>query len=114
MSLDHLLPCPNDILELVKALAFHPGKVVRVDDPTFSGRVMVEVINRFGKLITNWLSVASGAGNGPGGSQTGMSAPLRPGQSVLVFCPGGNIDKQCCIPGPPWLSGPGNPGSRVA
>ena len=114
MSLDYLLPFPNDILEMVKALTFHPGKVVRVDDPTFSGRVMVEVLNRFGERITNWISVASGAGNGPGVSQTGMSAPLRPGQSVLVFHPGGNMDKSCCMVGPPWLSEPGDPGSKVA
>lgn len=114
MSVDHLLPFPNDILELVKALTFHPGRVVRVDDPTFSGRVMVEILNRFGKIITNWISVAGGIGNGPGATQSGMHNPLRPGQSVLVFCPGGNVDKQCCIPGPPTLSEPGNPGSRVA
>lgn len=114
MSIDHFLPFPNNIIEMVKALTFHMGKVIRVDDPTFSGRVMVEVADRWGKKRSNWISVAAGIGNGAGAAQSGMHNPLRPGQSVLVFHPGGNMDKSCCIPGPPFLSESGNPGSKVS
>lgn len=113
MSIDHFLPCPNSLLEVFNALKDRIGKVKRVDDPTFSGRVMVEVIDTWGNTRSNWISVASGAGNGPGGSQTGMSAPLRPGQSVIVKYMAGNPDKAYCTPGPPWLTEPGNPGSKV-
>lgn len=113
MSIDHFLPFPNNIVDMYKALAWSMGKVIRVDDPTFSGRVMVEVVDIWGKKRSNWISVASGAGNGSSGTQNGMSAPLRPGQSVLVFHPGGNMDKSCCMPGPPFLSEPGNPGQKV-
>ena len=114
MSIDHFLPFPNNIIDMYRALSSSLGIVIRVDDPTFSGRVMVKVTDIWGDTKSNWISVASGAGNGPGVSQTGMSAPLRPGQSVLVFHPGGNMDKSCCMVGPPWLSEPGDPGSKVA
>lgn len=114
MSVDHFLPCPNSLLEVFNALKDKAGIVERVNDPTFSGRVMVKVYDMWGNTRSNWLSVASGAGNGPSGPHTGMSAPLRPGQSVIVKNFAGNPDKSYCTPGPPWLTEEGNPGSKVS
>lgn len=115
MSLDRHLGFPNNWLHLVMACTEHYAEVVRVDDPTGSGRVMVKCKDIWGNTRSNWILCDD---NNPAPTdkkrkQSGMWNPARPKQTGMVYFPGGDLTNPRFRKAGAHMNAKGNAGTKV-